>query len=214
MEGRCSVRAVSLAVAAAAFLLIVPVELPDKTFVATLVLATRYRPLPAWTGVGLAFGVQCLVAVAFGGLISTLPHRPVTLVAGLLFGVGALLLWRGASTVEAEEAEAEREFASHVKGPARGSRAVMASFLVLFVAEWGDLSQLLTAGLVVRYEDPVSVFVGSWAALLLVSGMAALLGRALLRRVPLVTVRRVGAAVCGVLAVLAVLSAAGVTAPI
>src|SRR6266511_4180906 len=45
-----------------AFLLVVPVELPDKTFVATLVLATRYRPGPVWIGVTLAFGIQGLVA--------------------------------------------------------------------------------------------------------------------------------------------------------
>ena len=42
-----------LAVAATTFALIFPVELPDKTFVASLVLATRYRPLLVWVGVFL-----------------------------------------------------------------------------------------------------------------------------------------------------------------
>ena len=32
---------------------------------------------------------------------------------------------------------------------------------MLFAAEWGDLSQLLTISLVAKYEDPVSVFVGA-----------------------------------------------------
>ena len=49
-------------------------ELPDKTFVATLVLSTRYRPLAVWIGVGLAFGVQCLVAVTAGQVISLPMH--------------------------------------------------------------------------------------------------------------------------------------------
>lgn len=203
-----------LAVAATAFLLIVPVELPDKTFVATLVLATRYRPLPTWIGVGLAFGVQCLVAVTLGGLLARLPQRPVTLAAGVLFAVGAAVLWRGARRAAEQERRAEEEFAEQVRPGVHGVRAVGASFLVLFLAEWGDLSQLLTAGLAASYEDPVSVFAGAWAALLVVSGVAALLGRALLARVSLGAVRRAGAVVCAVLAVLALLSAAGVPTPL
>ena len=201
------------AVALASFLVILPVELPDKTFIATLVLATRYRPLPTWIGVGLAFGVQTLVAVTLGGLLSRLPERPVTLVAGLLFAMGAFVLWRGAAKADAEESETEHEFEGKLRSNVHGMRAVAASFVVLFVAEWGDLSQLLTAGLVVRYQDPVSVFAGSWAALLVISGIGALLGRALLKRMRLSTVRRVGGAVCALLAVLTLLAAAGVPTP-
>jgi Ca2+/H+ antiporter, TMEM165/GDT1 family len=204
-----------LAVVLASFFVILPVELPDKTFIATLVLATRYRPLPTWIGVGLAFAVQSAVAVTLGGLLARLPERPVTLVAGLLFAVGAFLLWRGASAADVEEEATELEFADKVKaGVTGGLRAVGASFVVLFLAEWGDLSQLLTAGLVVRYDDPVSVFVGAWSALLVVSGVGALLGRALLARLRLSTVRRIGGTVCGVLAVLTLLAAAGVPTPL
>ncbi|MBK6871035.1 MAG: TMEM165/GDT1 family protein [Kineosporiaceae bacterium] len=203
-----------IAVALTTFLLIVPVELPDKTFVATLVLATRYRPLPTWIGVGLAFAVQCLIAVTLGGLLTRLPHRPVTAAAGVLFLVGALVLWRGAAQADTEEAETEQEFEGKLRQGVSGLRAVGASFLVLFLAEWGDLSQLLTAGLVVRYQDPVSVFAGAWLALLLVSGIGAIAGRTLLRFVRLSRVRRIGATVCAVLAVLTLLSAAGVPTPV
>jgi putative Ca2+/H+ antiporter (TMEM165/GDT1 family) len=198
-----------LLVAATAFLLIVPVELPDKTFIATLVLSTRYRPLQAWLGAALAFAVQSLIAVAFGGLLAQLPQRPVTALAGLLFLGGAVVLWRGAAEADTEEQQTERDVESKLSGGATGLRAVGASFVVLFLAEWGDLSQLLTAGLVVRYRDPVSVFIGSWTALLLVSGIGALVGRALLKRMRLSTIRRVGAVVCAILAVLTLLSAAG-----
>jgi len=203
----------NLAVALTAFLLVIPVELPDKTFIATLVLATKYHPLPTWVGVGLAFAVQSLVAVTLGGLIAQLPHRPVTAVAGLLFAVGMVVLWRGAGGADAEEPATERQFAGKLRAGVAGWHAVGASFVVLFVAEWGDLSQLLTAGLVVRYRDPVSVFVGSWAALLLVSAVAAVVGRWLLRRMRLATVRRVGGGVCGVLSAVTLLHAAGVATP-
>ena len=192
-----------LAVVATTFALIFPVELPDKTFVASLVLATRYRPLLVWIGVSLAFLVQCVVAVTAGGLLSLLPEPVVVAASTVLFLVGAFVLWRGAATADAEEATAEEEFGGKAAGEAHGFRVVATSFGVLFLAEWGDLSQLLTAGLAARYQDPLSVFVGSWVALVLVAGLAAVIGRTLLRHVRLATIRRVGALVCLLLAGLA-----------
>ena len=192
-----------LTVAATTFALIFPVELPDKTFIASLVLATRYRAALVWLGVSLAFAVQCVVAVAAGGVISLLPPPVVAAAAAVLFLVGAVVLWRGAAGADAAEAEAEEEFSARASADVHGARVVATSFGVLFLAEWGDLSQLLTAGLAARYEEPVSVFLGSWSALVVVAGLAVVLGRALLSRVRLATIRRVGAAVCLLLAAVA-----------
>jgi Ca2+/H+ antiporter, TMEM165/GDT1 family len=203
-----------LAVALTALVLVVPVELPDKTFVATLVLSTRFRPVLVWIGVGAAFAVQTAIAVTLGGLLSRLPITPVAAAAAVLFATGAVLLWRSADRADAEEAETEEEFEGKVHAGATGLRAVVTSFLVLFVAEWGDLSQLLTAGLAARSGDPVSTFAGAWTALLVVSGLGALLGRALLTRVRLATVRRIGASVCALLAVLTALQVVGVDLPV
>jgi putative Ca2+/H+ antiporter (TMEM165/GDT1 family) len=193
----------NLGTVATAFALIFPVELPDKTFVATLVLATRYRPLLVWIGVSAAFVVQCLVAVVAGGLLSLLPGALVGAVAGALFLVGAVVLWRGAASADAEERAEEQEAAARITADVHGFKVVATSFGVLFLAEWGDLSQLLTAGLAARYHDPVSVFIGSWLALVTVAGLAVVLGRTLLRFVRLSTIRRVGAVVCLLLACLA-----------
>jgi putative Ca2+/H+ antiporter (TMEM165/GDT1 family) len=197
----------SIAVAAAAFVLIFPVEFPDKTFVATLVLATRFRPLLVWIGVSSAFLVQTVVAVVAGQLLTNLPRTPVEVASGMLFLVGGIILIRGASRADDEEAEAEAEFTEVAasKDGATGVKAVATSFLVLFLAEWGDLSQLLTANLVIRYGEPLSVGVGSFLALATVSGLAAALGHRLLRWVTLATVRRVGGGVCLALTALAVL---------
>ena len=152
-----------LAVIAIAFGAIFLVELPDKTFVAALVLATRYRPAAVWVGVGLAFLVQTAIACTVG---------QVEAVAGLIFLVGAILLLREAPKADAAEAETEEEFVVKASSPKSGLAAVGASFLVLFAAEWGDLSQLLTISLVGRYHQPWSVFIGAWSALLVVSGLA------------------------------------------
>jgi Ca2+/H+ antiporter, TMEM165/GDT1 family len=192
-----------LTVAATTFALIFPVELPDKTFIATLVLATRYRPMAVWVGVSLAFLVQSLVAVTAGGLLGLLPRPVVVAFAGLLFAVGAVVLWRSAKKADADEAIEEEAESSRPATAVSGLRAVGASFGVLFLAEWGDLSQLLTAGLAARYQDPVSVFIGSWVALVVVAGLAVLLGRTLLRFVSLRLIRFIGAGVCALLALVA-----------
>ena len=192
-----------LTVAATAFALVFPVELPDKTFIATLVLATRYRALPVWFGVAGAFLVQCLVAVTAGGLLALLPETLVVSAAAVLFTVGAVVLWRGAATADEDEAAEEASLRDRTQRDLQGWRVAATSFGVLFLAEWGDLSQLLTAGLAARSGDPVSVFTGSWLALVTVAGLAIVLGRTLLRFVSLGLIRRIGAGVCALLALLA-----------
>ena len=79
----------------------------------------------------------------------------------------------------------------------------MTSFLVLFAAEWGDLSQLLTAGLAARYDAPVPVFLGAWTALACVAAFAVLAGRWLQQRIPLARIRLVAG---GLLTLLALVS--------
>lgn len=176
------------------FLAIFVVELPDKTFLATLVLATKYRPILVWIGVGLAFLVQTAVAVALGHAVSFLPEDLVHAAAALMFLAGAIILIREGRSHQASEGEEIETKNVH------GLQAVVASFLVLFAAEWGDLSQLLTISLVAKYEDPVSVFVGALGALLVVSGLAVVAGRQLQRFVKLHVLHYIGAGVCLVLA--------------
>jgi putative Ca2+/H+ antiporter (TMEM165/GDT1 family) len=172
------------------------VELPDKTFIATLVLSTRFRPLLVWIGVGAAFFVQTLIAVGLGTVIGRLPADWVRAGAAAMFLAGAVLLFREARGADAAESATEEEFAERAGAPKSGFAAIAASFLVLFAAEWGDLSQLLTLSLVAKYDAPVSVFVGAWGALLAVSGLAVLLGRVLMARMRLSTLHYVGSGVC------------------
>jgi Ca2+/H+ antiporter, TMEM165/GDT1 family len=186
-----------LAAAATAFILIVPIELPDKTFIATLILTTKYRPLAVWLGVICAFFVQCVVAVAFGRLIGLAPDQIVKWFVVALFLVGAAILFRSAR--QSNDGDGQTDAAPNTVRS--GFRAVAASFLVLFAAEWGDLSQLLTAGLVAKGNNPYATFVGSWLGLILVSGLAVLLGRWLLKKVQLQMVRYVAAGICTALAV-------------
>jgi len=193
---------VDLVVVALAFGAIFVVELPDKTFIATLVMSTKMRPLFVWIGVALAFLVQTGVAVGLGKAASFLPETAVHVAAALMFLVGALLLLREARSADDDEEASEQEYAEKSDSAAQGLKVVATSFLVLFAAEWGDLSQLLTLSLVAKYDEPVSVFVGAWGALLAVSGLAVIVGRVLLAKVRLSVLHYLGAGVCLLMACL------------
>ena len=186
-----------IAVIALTFVAIFVVELPDKTFLATLVLATKYRPILVWIGVGLAFAVQTAVAVALGKAASFLPENAVHLLAAAMFLIGAVILFREGRSHHQASGE---EFVAKARD-VHGAKAILASFLVLFAAEWGDLSQLLTISLVAKYDAPVGVFIGALAALLTVSALAVLSGRTLLRFVSLHVLHYVGAGVCLILGI-------------
>ncbi|MDT4918652.1 MAG: Ca2+/H+ antiporter, family [Pseudonocardiales bacterium] len=188
-----------------AFGVILLVELPDKTLVASLVLSTRYRPRPVLMGVALAFAVQCAIAAAAGGMITLLPRRAVEAVVAVLFAVGAALLIREsfgpADDVELAEARETAPF----------RRVVVTSFGVLFAAEWGDASQIATAGLVARHTGAghaVATALGAWLALVAVATLAVVAGRVVVRRIPLRLVHRVAGVAFAVFAVVAAAAAA------
>jgi Ca2+/H+ antiporter, TMEM165/GDT1 family len=180
------------------------VELPDKTLVATLVLATRYRHWPVLVGVAAAFAVQCAIAAIAGRLLYLLPERGVEAAVAVLFAIGAFLLLRESfSTPEPDEAE--QAIATRVATPAW--RVMLTSFGVLFAAEWGDASQIATAGLVARQGEPFAVALGAWTALVSVAVIAVGAGKLLIRRVPVRIVHRVTGGVFAVFAVGAVIGA-------
>lgn len=187
-----------LPVVATVFGVIFAAELPDKTMVATLILSTRYRHLFVWIGVASAFLVQVAIAVAAGGLLSLAPERLVAVVSGALFAFGAWVLLFRKDADEEEDIEAP---------PAGAWRSIATSFAVLFVSEWGDLSQLATAGFAARFGDPVSVFAGAWGALATVAALAVVVGRSLLRVIHEDLLRRLAGAAMAVLAALAFLHA-------
>jgi putative Ca2+/H+ antiporter (TMEM165/GDT1 family) len=189
---------------ASAFLIILPSELPDKTFIATLVLATRYSRLWVWVGVGLAFALQTTIAVLAGGLLTLLPQVLVLGITATLFVIGAFVLFRGglrSRAVALAAADEERaEVLERTRAVTHGWQAVGIAFTIIFLAEWGDLSQILTAGLAARTADPLSVGIGAWLALLTISGAAVLAGGWLQQKVPLWRVRLVSGALLSALA--------------
>jgi len=178
---------VQLHVVFATFPIIFLGELPDKTMFASLVLATRGRPVVVWVGAAAAFAVHVVIAVTVGvAIFHLLPHRAVQAIVAAMFFAGGVLALREARKERDEEKLVEREAASH-------RRVAVTAFLVIFLAEWGDLTQILTANLAAHYHDALSVGIGALLALWAVAALAVAAGQSVLRLVNIATVRIVTA---------------------
>ncbi|MEU9441416.1 TMEM165/GDT1 family protein [Streptomyces sp. NPDC048304] len=175
---------ISITVTALVFGVIFLAELPDKTALAGLVLGTRYRASHVFAGVAAAFLLHVVIAVAAGSALTLLPQRIVHAVTGVLFlgGAAMLLLQKG---------EDEEE----IKKPADQSfwKVAGTGFMLILVAEFGDLTQIMTANLAARYDDPVSVGLGAVLGLWAVAGLGIVGGKALMKRVPLRLITQIAA---------------------
>jgi len=192
---------VTLTIAVAVFSVIFLAELPDKSMFAAVLLATRGRPISVWAGAALAFAVHTALAVTIGGvLFALLPPRAVEAIVALLFLGGGVFALR--DSVAAESSKGER--LTHVPG---ARRTLATAFLAIFLAEWGDLTQILTATLTAQFHDPLAVGLGAVSALWAVAALAVGAGR-LLERLPMSIVRRLTGIVLIVLAVLVGIEAA------
>ncbi|QTZ91710.1 TMEM165/GDT1 family protein [Streptomyces auratus] len=181
----------SFTIAAVVFGVVFLAELPDKTALAGLMLGTRYRASYVFAGVAAAFLVHVALAIAAGSVLTLLPHRWVQGVGGVLFLAGAaVLLFRKGDDEEEVKKPADQSFWK-VSG---------AGFMMILVAEFGDLTQIMTANLAARYDAPLSVGVGAVLALWSVAALGILGGRTLMKYVPLRLITKVAACVMLVLA--------------
>jgi putative Ca2+/H+ antiporter (TMEM165/GDT1 family) len=189
-----------LAIVAAVFPAIFIAELPDKSMFASLVMAARGRPFMVWLGTAVAFVLHVVIAVSIGvSLFKILPEQAVDVVVAILFGVSAVTAFIAASEAEEHQQEIIAEHGAH--------RVFATAFVVIFLAEWGDLTQVLTANLAVRYGSALSVAVGATLGLWTVSGLAVLGGHGLLARLPARGLRLATGSVLAVLSVVSLVAA-------
>ncbi|MDQ2727750.1 MAG: TMEM165/GDT1 family protein [Actinomycetota bacterium] len=185
-----------LAVAATVFPVIFLGELPDKTMFASLLMASRGRPLAVWAGTALAFLVHVVIAVSIGvAVFKLLPHRVVDGLVAVLFLAAAVYSFAIRN---------QRQEAAGVVIPRSALRTAGTAAGVIFLAEWGDLTQILTANLAARFHSPLSVGAGAVLGLWAVAALAVIAGTNLLR---VISVRILRLAAAAILVALAVYSA-------
>ncbi|MFD3478701.1 MULTISPECIES: TMEM165/GDT1 family protein [unclassified Streptomyces] len=175
---------ISISVMAVVFGIVFLAELPDKTALAGLVLGTRYRASYVFAGVAAAFAVHVALAVAAGSVLTLLPQQLVHALTGVLFLGGAAVLLMKKDEEEEEVRRPKDQSFWKVSG---------AGFMLILVAEFGDLTQIMTANLAARYDNPLSVGLGAVLALWAVGGLGIVGGKALMKRVPLALITKIAA---------------------
>lgn len=175
-------------------------ELPDKSMFTALMLGTKYRPLYVWLGAASAFLVHVCIAVTVGQAFNLLPHRVVEAVVALLFLVGAILLLFGKHGVEEDPKPTE---IATLAGKTHSFWKIFgAAFGLIFLSEWGDITQIATANYTAHYHDPLSVGAGAVLALWAVTTLAIMMGSRLIKWVPAKTLLRITAVILLVFAVI------------
>jgi len=167
------------------FALMFVLELPDKTFLATVIMSTRARPLMVALGASFAMTVQMALAVGAGSLLTLFPVHWKDLIVGALFLGGAAYLLFVPESEEEKKGRREGELEKF------GSRwkEVTTAFVVIFIGEFGDLTQIQGANFEAKLHQPLEVFVASSLSMICVSFIGAYSGRALQRVVPLKRIR-------------------------
>ena len=188
-----------LSTAGATFLLIALAEFGDKSQLVCMTLAARHRGLPVILGAVAAFAILNLLAVLFGAAIAAwLPEWVVTAAVAVLFAVF------GISALRYEEEDGDEEIAE------KPSYGIFAStFLMIFLAEFGDKTQIAVAGLG-STADAMATWVGATLALACTSILGVAAGRRWLNRLPLKWIHRISGVFFLLLALLAVLRLLGI----
>jgi putative Ca2+/H+ antiporter (TMEM165/GDT1 family) len=174
--------------------LIALAEIGDKSQLVCMTLAARHgRALPVLYGAVAAFAILNGLAVAFGTtLAGWLPQTWVLAAMAVLFGAFGVQ-----SLMSGTEAEDEED------GPRiSGHGLFVTSFLMIFMAEFGDKTQISVAGLAGLYP-PDSVWLGATVALVLTSAAGVWAGKTVLSRLPIVWLHRFAGGLFLALAVLA-----------
>ncbi len=140
-----------LAAALAAFVTVFVAELGDKTQLVTLTMACRYPPRQVLAGAMVALAAVIGLAVAVGGFLAAqLPQSLIALISGLVFIVMGILTLRRKDN--AAEACNDRD-------------GFFQTLVMVFVAEFGDKTQLAAMFLAAGLGYPVAVFGGAMLAM-------------------------------------------------
>lgn len=176
-------------------------ELPDKSMIATLVLGTKYRASYVWIGAASAFLTHVLIAVLAGQLLTLLPHRVHDLIVAALFLIGALLLFFGEHGLEKDPTPGA------IKNSHSFWKVAGTTYGVVFLGEWGDITQIMTANYVAKYHEAFTVGAGALLGLWAATTVAVVAGNKILTRIPGKVLQRIVAAILFIFAIISTVSA-------
>ena len=178
----------------ATFLLIALAEIGDKSQLVCMTLAARHRPAPVIIGAISAFAILNMLAVLFGAAVAAwLPEWLVILAVAILFAIF------GISSLRYREEEADEAIEEKP-----GHNVFVTTFLLIFLAEFGDKTQIAVAGMSSTITAS-AVWSGATLALVGTSLLGVLAGRKLMQKLPLLWIHRISGGFFLLLAVLAII---------
>ncbi len=185
------------------FVVIFIAELPDKSLFASLILSTRFPAFAVWLGAAVAFLIHVIIAVTAGKLLTLLPHQVLEYILAGVFLLGAALVFFGKQDLTPEQPHIKLS----IKDAHHFWKVFATSFGVVFIGEWGDITQIATANYAAHYHNALSVAIGAVLALWLVTALAILFGAKALKRVPAKLLQRVTGGVLLIFAVISLVTA-------
>ncbi|GMR45896.1 hypothetical protein PMAYCL1PPCAC_16091 [Pristionchus mayeri] len=217
---------------AASFSMIFTSEILDKTFFIAIVLAMRHSRLTVYAGALAALGLMTVLSATVGMLTTFVP-RWITyyLSAALMFGFALKMFYdaykmnnqKGQEELEEVEKEVEQREKDErdrllEAGNSDGSipvppepsacktfvKVFAETFVLTFLAEWGDRSQVATV-LLAATDNVFGVLLGGVLGHALCTGIAVLGGRLVAERITVRTVTIIGGVVFLLFAALALI---------
>ncbi|MTJ09922.1 TMEM165/GDT1 family protein [Anabaena sp. UHCC 0253] len=152
----------------AGLLLITISELGDKTFFIAVILSMHHSRRLVFTGVVAALAAMTILSVMFGQVVSFLPKQIIHYGEITLFIAFGLKLIYDASkmpvsaTEEVVEEAKEAVEKAHLDNSQQKSvwSILLKSFILTFIAEWGDRTQIATIALASN-NNPIGVTLGA-----------------------------------------------------
>lgn len=186
------------------FVVIFIAELPDKSMFASLILSQKFPRWYVWMGASAAFLVHVIIAVTAGKLLTLLPNVLHETIVALLFFGGAALVFFGKHGVD--DNLQKRQHAQRTELHSFW-KVYATSFGIVFIGEWGDITQIATANYAASYHDPWSVAVGATLGLWAVTALAVTVGSKALTLVPAKVLQRITGTILLLFGILSVVSA-------
>ena len=157
----------------ASFFLVAVAELGDKTQIAVITLASRFKAFSVFSGAMLAFLLTTGIAVAIGDALTlVLPTFWIRIIAAtifLAFGIYTIVSRKREAQVKTEDTR----------------NVFFSSFSLITLMELGDKTQFAVIALSAEYESFLLVYLGVIIAFVFITGLGVTVGTALTKLVPL-----------------------------
>lgn len=175
-------------------LIVALAEMGDKTQLLALLLAARFKkPVPIILAILAATLINHGISALLGQWITEVIN-PLWLVWGLAVGFIAMAAWMLIPDELGDESESIQKWQKYgVFG---------ATFILFFLAEIGDKTQIATVALAAKYDSVVLVTIGTTVGMLIANVPAVLIGDRFASRLPIALIHKIGAAIFLVLGIM------------